>query len=264
MAEYSSFDRPVKEKPPKRTGFWRIARNTLAVCGVLAVLATPVIIADACRGPGSSVEEGQESQLFATDPFELEPGLAIVEMTHQGEGDFVVNLLPTGQEEPTTPERIEFFGDQDGGSYAEAALALAEEIGSANTSRAVRIPTAGEHVFDVKASGPWTIQVEQPRPPSAPRPTRFSGDDDTATPFFQLSSGPKNVTVTNPIRGELKVSLLDIDGNEVQRIPEDETDQAEGNRPATVSSTVDITEDGIYLFDVQADNLWTIEVVDAE
>jgi hypothetical protein len=263
MAKYGNTAQSVEGKPRKRTGLRRIIRITLAVCGVLAVLVAPVVIANACSRHGSSgTEQAKESQLFVTNPFELEPGLAIVKMTHQGEGDFVVNLLPMDQEESTTPERIEFFGDEAGGSYTEAALALANQKGSTNISRAVGITTAGKHVFDVKANGPWTIQVEQPRPSSAPKPTRFSGNDDTATPFFQLSSGSKNITVTNTVAGDLKISLLDRDGNEVKRILGDEKSQAD--QGTTVSSTVDIKEDGIYLFDVQADGLWTIEIADAE
>jgi hypothetical protein len=265
MAEHNSTAHPIKGKPQTRTGLWRVIRNILVVCGALAVLVTPVLIADACSGQGSSGEEQeQESQLFVTQPFELQPGLAIVKMTQQGEKDFVVNLLPIEQAEPTTPERIEFFGDQNGGSYTEPALALAEQNGSTNISRAVNIPSAEKRVFDVKASGPWTIQVEQPHPSSAPKPTRFSGDDDTATPFFQLSSGSKNVTVTNPLRGNLKISLLDSDGNEVKRLLEDEPDQNDQDQSKTVEETVEIPEDGIYLFDVQADSLWTIDIDDAE
>ena len=55
-----------------------------------------IAIAAAC---GSEEEQPPESQLFATDPFGLESGLAIVEMTHQGEGDFAVALLSATQEE---------------------------------------------------------------------------------------------------------------------------------------------------------------------
>lgn len=266
MAEHSGTVQPTEGKSQRRTGYWRVIRTILVVCGALAVLVTPVVIVDACNGgQGSSGgAQDQESQLFVTKPFELQQGLAIVEMSHQGEEDFVVNLLPMGQEEPATPERIEFFGDQYSGSDAEEALALAQKKGAANISRAVSIPSAGKRVFDVKASGPWTLQVEQPRPSSAPPPTRFSGDDDTATPFFQLSSGPKNVTVTNPLRGTVKITLLDSDGNEVKRLLANKTDQNYQDKSNTVEETVDVPKDGIYLFDVQADSLWTVDIADAE
>jgi hypothetical protein len=267
MVKHSSTTQLVEGKSQKRTRFWHAVRNVLTVCGVFAVVLTPIAIANAL-GIGQSPDEEeqyQESQLSETDPFGLEPGLAIVEMTHQGKGDFVVNLLSAEREETTaTPEPIEFFGDGSGSEDTGVALALTDGEGSADVSRAVNIPTKGKHIFDVKADGPWTIEVEQPRPSDAPPPTKFSGDDDTATPLFQLSSGLKKIVVTNPVAEDLQVSLLDKDGNEVDRIFEAKTDQPGQNVPITVSGTIDVREAGIYLFDIQADSLWTIEISDAE
>jgi hypothetical protein len=264
MAKHSSPTQLVEEGPRKKTRFWhRIRiRNVLAVCGVIVAIVVPVVLANTCSGHNSAADD-PESQLFMSDSFDLEPGLAIVKMTHQGEGDFMVDLLPTEQgEEAATPERIEFFGDQNGGSGTKPTHALAQKTGSVDTSRAIGINTAGKHVFDVKASGPWTIQVEQPRLSDAPEPAKFSGDDDTATPLFQLSSGPKEITATSPTGGKLEISLLDGDGNEVGRVPEDKAEQTE-DPPATFSSTIDIQEAGIYVFDVRADSLWTVEISDA-
>ena len=92
--------------------------------------------------------------------------------------------------------------------------------------------------------------------------TSFSGDDDTATPFFQLTSGSKEVTTSTPAGGNLKVSLLDKDGNEIAPVSSSEASQTRGNPVA--SSTVYISDDGIYLFDVRADNLWTVEISNSE
>jgi hypothetical protein len=128
----------------------------------------------------------------------------------------------------------------------------------------VNIPVAGKHIFDVKADGPWTIEVEQPRPSSAPKTTSFSGKDSTATPFFWLSSGWKEITVTNPLKTNLVLSLHDKDGNQVGLPPVDETDKSEQSPSESASTTVNIDEDGIYLFNVQSDGLWTIDVADAE
>jgi hypothetical protein len=91
--------------------------------------------------------------------------------------------------------------------------------------------------------------------------TSFSGDDDTATPFFWLASGSKEVTMTSPAGGELEVSLLDKDGNEVAPVSSSEAGRASGEPSAP--STVHVPEDGIYLFDVRADNLWTVEFSDS-
>ena len=264
MPDHDIFPRPVEKEPRKRSRSWRRTWSILAVCGVLVALVVPVALVNAFGGEDGgepAAEETPESRLSATSTFELDAGLAIVEMTHQGEGDFLVALLPARQgEDAAAPERIEFFGDEEGGEGT--AFTLAEETGSVDTSRVVGIRTAGTHVFDVRASGPWTIRVEQPRPSDAPQPAEFSGDDDTATPLFRLSGGPKEISVTNPSGGELEISLLDVDGNEVERVLGDETYGAEAP-PATFSSTDDIPEDGVCLFDVRAEGLWTVEISDA-
>lgn len=259
MPKYDIPTQPAEEIPRKRTGLRRRTKNILVVCGVLAAIVVPLVLIDAIGWwQGTDEEEGPETQVSATGPFDLEPGLAIVEMTHQGEGDFLVDLLPVEEEDPSaTPARLEFFGD---GSGTSSALILAKETGSVDTSRAVGIRTAGEHIFDVKATGPWTVRVEQPRPSGVPSPTTFSGDDDTATPLFQLSEGAKEITATNPAGGKLEVSLLDGEGNELKSLPEDESGQTEGMSPTTLSSTVDIPEAGVYVFDVRADSLWTVEI----
>jgi hypothetical protein len=241
--------------------------NKFAVCGLLVAIVASMLVAGACGGgqDSSAEEQDQKARLIATDPFELDPGLAIVEMTHHGAGDFVVDLLPTRQGETATPPKpIEFSGDQNGGDGTEAAFALADKTGPVNISRAVNISTGGEHVLDVKADGDWTVKVEQPRPSSAPRTSSFSGKGDTVTSFFRLSNGPKRITLTNPSQSDLKVSLLDKDGNAVEPAFVNETGQAGVGPRANVSSTLNVDEDGIYLFDVRTDGLWTIEVADVE
>jgi hypothetical protein len=265
VPEYDIPTQPAEDISKKRTGLRRRTKNILVVCGALAAIVVPLVLIEAIgRWLGSGEEEKPETQLSATVPFDLEPGLAIVEMTHQGEGDFLVDLLPVKEEDPAAaPARLEFFGDGSDGSGTRPALVLAEEKGPVNASRAVGIQTAGEHVFDVKATGPWTVRVEQPRPSGVPSPTTFSGDDDTATPLFQLSEGTKEINATNPAGGKLKVSLLDGEGNKVESLPEDESSQTEGEPPSTLSSTIDILETGVYIFDVRADSLWTLEISDA-
>jgi len=270
MAKHDNSDRPVEGKFRARAGLRRAIRNVLAVCGLVFAVAVPVIVANSYGGQGEpATEEVKEGRLYATEPFDLEQGLAIVKMTHQGEESFVINLLSakegeTDTETGTPPGRLEFFGDKDEGDTPGAAISLVDGAGPVDISRAVPVPIAGKHLFDVKADGPWTIQVEQPRPASAAEPTRFSGDDDTATPFFWLSSGPKMIDVTNPAGGEFRIILRDVNGNEIHRTPGDETDQAKQSDQPSVVSSVEIPEDGIYIFDVRADSLWTIEISDTE
>ena len=250
------------------------AKNTLAICGALVASVVLAVAAGACGGGGqedpAEDEQVPESQLFATGHFELEPGLAIATMTHYGEGDFVVTLLSTNQEETErTPGPIEFSGgpndEPNDESNTEVAIALADETGPVQVSRAVNAPVEGRHVLDVKADGPWEVEVEQPRPSSAPTMTSFSGGDDAATPFFWLSGGLKTITMNTQGKGTSAVSLLDKDGNVVNFSSVSEGyDQSGPSLPATASATVDVPQDGIYLFDVRSDGLWKIEIAEGE
>jgi len=249
-------------------------KNTLAVCGALVASVVLAVTAGACGDGGqedpAADEQVPESQQFATDPFELEPGLAIATMTHYGEGDFVVTLLSTNQEETErTPGPIEFSGgpndEPNDESNTEVAIALADETGPVQVSRAVNAPVEGRHVLDVKADGPWDIEVEQPRPSSAPTMTSFSGDDDAATSFFWLSGGLKTITMNTQGKGTSAVSLLDKDGNAVSFSSVSEgNDQSDPSLPSTASATIDVPQDGIYVFDVRSDGLWRIEIAEGE
>src|SRR5215217_8953519 len=136
--------------------------------------------------------EGQ----VATEPFDLESGLALFKMSYQGERNFIVKLL-----------------DEDGGSLGETIIA--NEIGSFEGSNATQIKAAGQHLLDVQASGPWTITVEQPRPSSAPQTTSFSGNGKTTTDFFHLSGGLKRFNLTHQGSRNFIVELLDSNGARV-------------------------------------------------
>jgi hypothetical protein len=76
----------------------------------------------------------------ATEFFELSRGLTRFNMTHQGERNFIVNLL-----------------DRNG---ARVGMALTNEIGPFEGSKAVQIPKEDIYLLQVEASGPWTIQGE--------------------------------------------------------------------------------------------------------
>src|SRR5918997_912603 len=234
---------------------------------LLSLLCAPVAVAfivTAAAACGSVEEQPPESQLFATDPFGLESGLAIVEMTHQGEGNFAVALLSATQEKTAAPpEPIEFSNEQDGGSHTGVASTLTDVSDPGTFSQAAHIPVGGKHLLQVKADGPWKIKVEQPRPSSASRITTFSGDGNTATPFFELSGGIKTITTTS-FGGDFKVSLLDEDGKVANNPKLDEGKREIGSGWGSAWITSDFSEGGIYLFNVESDGLWTIEISDGE
>jgi hypothetical protein len=77
----------------------------------------------------------------ATQLFELSGGLHRVEMTHQGDANFIVDLL-----------------DENGASVVP--MGLVNEIGPFDGSRAMTVPDDGIYLFWVEANGPWTLKVE--------------------------------------------------------------------------------------------------------
>ncbi len=285
MVERSSPAQPVEGKPQTRIGFRCTIRNTLAGRGAVIAILILMAIASACGSSSqdsaaeqqdqksqlfagqswSAERQDQKSRLFATDPFGLESGLVIAKMNHQGNGDFVVNLLSTRQEETAAaPGPIEFSGDQNGGSTTEVARALAKESGPVAISKAVNIPAAGKYILDVKANGPWTIEVEQPRPSGAPKTASFSGNNNVATPFFELSKGLKQITMTNLDEENFGASLLDKNGKEA-KVSVLDKHKGPADADWTVASwMLDVGQDGIYLLDVQSDSLWTIEISDVD
>ncbi len=75
----------------------------------------------------------------ATDFFQLSQGLSRVELMHQGQSNFIVNLL-----------------DKNG---ASVGANLVNEIGSFGGSKAVQVPK-DIYLLQVEADGPWTIQFK--------------------------------------------------------------------------------------------------------
>ena len=77
----------------------------------------------------------------ATDLFELSKGRKTFNMTHQGDRNFIVNLL-----------------DKNGADAGRGALV--NDIGPFNGSKAIQVPQDDIYLLQVQASGPWTITVE--------------------------------------------------------------------------------------------------------
>jgi hypothetical protein len=170
----------------------------------------------------------------ATEPFNLDSGLAIFKMTHQGQLIFIVGLL-----------------DQDG---EDVDPVVANAIGPSQISKAVYIAKAASYVLNVNADGPWTIDIEQPRPSSAPATTSFEGSGSTATSFFQLSRGLHTLRFTHQGQRNFIVGLLDKSGRVVDPIV------ANAIGPSNSSKAVRVLKDGIYLLNVTADGPWTAEI----
>ena len=172
----------------------------------------------------------------ASEAFELESGLAVVRLSHQGASNFIVHLL-------------------DGDSGEQLGASLVNRIGTfdGSTAFATGNPTA-PYVLDVDADGPWSVTVEQPRPSDAPATRQFSGTGQTATDLFSLPAGLARISMSHQGESNFIVYLLDREGYEMGPSIVNEVG------PIDASQAVQIPEDGIYLLRVDADGPWTITV----
>ncbi len=176
------------------------------------------------------------SGLEATEPFQLERGLTVVEMRHQGNANFIVDLL-----------------DEQGNSIAP--MGVANVIGSFEGSTPVQVTQGGQHLLDVQGSGSWRIKVKQPRASSAPETTSFRGTSQEATDLFELSGGLHRFEMTHSGDANFIVDLLDENGTSVTMMGlVNEIGPFEG------SKAVQVPQDGIYVLAVQANGPWTIEI----
>ncbi len=167
----------------------------------------------------------------ATEAFELETGLTVVKLTHQGQENFAVTLL-----------------DENG----EMVDLLANEIGSFEGATALGV-TEGSYLLDVDAQGPWTATIRQPRPTDPPKTQSFQGEGARAPRPFSLPQGLARFELSHQGQENFAVTLLDGDGNMVDLLA-NEIGNFQG------STAVSIPQDGAYALDVDADGPWTIEV----
>lgn len=194
--------------------------------------AQEVAPADPAPEPSPITLSGSGPQ--ASEPFQLEDGLVVARLGHQGSSNFIVYLL-------------------DGGTGQELGSSLTNQIGAFEGSTAFA-SGSGSYLLNVDADGPWNATIEQPRPEDAPPTRSFSGTGQTATDLFSLSSGLARLQMSHQGEGNFIVYLLDRQGYEVGPSIANEIGPFDG------SQAVQIPEDGIYLLRVDADGPWTIEV----
>ncbi|NQV13385.1 MAG: hypothetical protein HQ530_03720 [Parcubacteria group bacterium] len=168
----------------------------------------------------------------ASDKFTLEKGLSVIKMTHTGQSNFSVTLL-----------------DSDG-NYIDL---LANDIGNYSGSRAVQIPKSGEYVFDVSADGKWDMEIKQPRNmEDVENINNFTGSSPMATDLFKANKGLNKISLTHSGTSNFSVTLLDKKGNYIELIV-NEIGSFDGSKAVTL-------KDEIYIFDVQADGEWSINI----
>jgi hypothetical protein len=168
----------------------------------------------------------------AKPQFKAAGGLTIFRFTHAGPQNFVLQIA----------------------KGSEAGSLLVNTVGNVSGSKAQRLE-AGDYTLQISASGKWKVEVEQPRPTSAPSPPqKLSGEGPGATTFFRLKAGNANFRMTYQGGGIFAPSLVKADGQQLTLLA---NEQAKFNG----SKQVAIPEDGIYLIDVlSTKGNWTIDV----
>lgn len=169
----------------------------------------------------------------ASDKFMLEPGLCIMEMTHDGQSNLIVRLLDENGDE------VDTLINKTGPFVGEYGFAVDRD---------------GEYLLDVDADGAWTATLRQPRPTDAEStPQTLKGAGYQATPFFKLGRGLAIFKMNHQGPDRFKVELLDRDGKVVGQL-------VNVLGPFTESKTIAIEEDDIYFLNVGASGEWTIDV----
>jgi hypothetical protein len=107
----------------------------------LRALCGAVLIAAALADPSSAAaQQFSGTGQHATNFFERPAGLAVVELSHMGEGEFRVRLMD---------------------ARGRPLEVLAHTRGVGQMTRALRIPSDGNYLFDIEASGAWEIHLRE-------------------------------------------------------------------------------------------------------
>lgn len=169
----------------------------------------------------------------ASAKFNLAPGVCLLEVDNDGEGNFIVRLLDENGQEIDTP---------------------VNQIGPFKGQTSFAIDGARQYLLNVESSGNWTAKLSQPRPQAGQSlPTTLEGAGYQATPFIQLDTGLVVFKLNHNGQGRFKVRLADRNGNTIDHLV-NELGEFAGSKP------VSIEQPGLYYLNVSADGDWSIDV----
>lgn len=212
----------------------------LCVATTAAILAIAVIAADDIRDAANRPSTGEPAVLDlhgngrqATTKFALTKGLAIIRTTYQGPSNYIVGLI---------------------NANGEHVLSLFNQIDNYEGTRGFEIPKDGEYLLNVQSQGPWTFEIEQPRPQHGEStPQSISGARSDVSPFLALKKGLTVFKFNYQGEGRFVAMLVDQNGREVEQLVNN-LDSFEASAPAK------IPHDGIYFLNISAAGAWHIEI----
>ncbi|SDR35209.1 hypothetical protein [Natronobacterium texcoconense] len=173
--------------------------------------------------------EFEGSGATVSDEFELEGGVTIAETAHDGESNFIVELIPTDGD--LSELLVNVVGDFDGASGV-----LAE---------------AGTYLLDIDADGAWELEILQPRATEEEAdtlPVELECEEPAWDGPF-LFEGLGQANGTHEGSGNFIVEVLPQDG-QFSDLVFNEIGQFEGE------TTFDI--DGIGYVTIEADGPWSL------
>lgn len=183
--------------------------------------------------PTASPIDVAGSGSYTTSTFTLESGISVFTTKYSGSDKFVVVLI-----------------DQNGNTVDT----VANLIGSYDGSRAIAITSNGDYSLRVQATGPWSIDITQPRPLKAdPAPVSLSGTGPIASQFISLNSGLVTFSGSHDGMNTFIVELLDQNGKLVDTVVNE-------IGPYRGSQSISISQPGIYLLNIDADSSWHLDV----
>ncbi|MFQ5880258.1 MAG: hypothetical protein ACE5IZ_08815 [Dehalococcoidia bacterium] len=180
-----------------------------------------------------------------TDEFDLQQGVAIFELTHDGASNFIVWLI-------------------DGNG--ELVELLANEIGSFDGAMAIRIHASaifaarpGVYRLEITADGAWSVNIRQPTYTSAPgAPRSFSGAGPSVSGTFTLEEGLAIFTLTHDGSGNFIVSMLAVDGSDAELLV-NEIGPFDGQNAVGVGPLFG-PDPGIHILTIDADGNWSVDI----
>lgn len=169
------------------------------------------------EGSGQEVRQG----------LQLDPGLATVEATHDGESNFIVSLVNDTQFDTV----------------------LINDIGAFDGAQAALID-GGEYTLDIDASDDWTVSIAQPRASAGELiPQRFEGEGPAVV-------GPVDISGT-------VVASAEHDGNSnfiVEILPQQGSfSEVVFNEIGPFEGETTASFNGVGWVDVTADGSWSLE-----
>jgi hypothetical protein len=282
QAAESASDDASAERRSRRRDRWTVVLASVIV--LLQVVTVPVLVSLTDEPPLASDNPGEpeeaeppelESQELSGDGpghselFEVDGGLTVFEISHDGSGNFIVELQDKENERVT---------------------GLVNALGDFEGSTATHVPP-GEYVVAVRGDS-WSVSVTQPRYTEAEAPpVSFSGEGTRVTDPFEVRAPeeqgggegedgdgeessrtewreqpaevalveadvverrPVRFAITHQGEGNVRITLLDREGRRAAGVLND-FDSVDTTTRAEVKP-------GIYLLNVEAEGEWTIEI----